>query len=145
MTVADILADPGFAWDRRPPAAREVWEAFDGGLPPAAPAAYREFMRLCDGGSGDIPHASGFLWLWPAETAASLHVGYGFPEWLPGFLGFGSDGAGLLFCFDLRGHAEAAVCTVEATGMDAADVRVEAPGFLPLLRETLGWDRRTRR
>jgi hypothetical protein len=70
-----------------------------------------------------------------------LNSGYSFSEFAPGLFGFGSDGAGELYVFDMRGGAEPTVCSVPSIPLDLEGVRVWAPSFEAFVRETLQHDR----
>src|SRR6476661_218013 len=69
---------------------------------PALPMEYLAFMRAEDGSQGDLAVEPGWIQLWPTAEVEELNDGYEIASFLPGFLGFGSNGGGELFAFDMR-------------------------------------------
>jgi len=72
-------------------------------MPFELPDLYIEFLFATNGGEGDLGVQPGWLELWAAEDVSSHNRGYEVAESLPGLFGFGSNGAGELLAFDIRG------------------------------------------
>jgi hypothetical protein len=71
--------------------------------PASIPRSYVEF--LATRGALEVQVAeldSAFVLLWPLHEVLGLNQGYGFEEFAPELFGFGSDGGGELYAFDLR-------------------------------------------
>ena len=66
---------------------------------------------------------------WELANVLEHNVGYGFAEFAPGLFGFGSDGAGQLYAFDLRNPERVTVGDVPAIPLDVNEFRVIADSF----------------
>jgi hypothetical protein len=95
---------------------------------PTLPADYLAFLRLSNGGEGELGVEPGWFQLWPAEEVASLNRDYAVAEFLPAHIGFGSDGGGELLAFAPQGE----VVAVPFIPMDASEARVLATSFRQL-------------
>jgi hypothetical protein len=98
------------------------------------PSAYLEFLQSTGGGEGDLGVEPGWIQFWPAEQLIDLNRSYEVELNLPGFFGFGSNGGGELFAFDMRGDGEPQVVMVPFIPMAASEARVIAPSFEKLRR-----------
>jgi hypothetical protein len=105
--------------------------------PPRVPSAYLEFLRSTGGGEGDLGVKPGWIQFWPADQVVDLNRSYEVELNMPGFFGFGSNGGGELFAFDMRAGEEPQVVTVPFIPMVAAEARIVAASF-DELRQLLG-------
>jgi hypothetical protein len=69
---------------------------------PSLPAEYLSFLARFNGAEGSLGIEPGWFLLWPAEEVANLSAGYQVPQYLPGYVAFGSNGGGELFVFPLQ-------------------------------------------
>jgi hypothetical protein len=90
---------PVSIWRRGTPADPAVVDAL-ARRHPGLPAAYLAFLRVEDGSEGDLAVEPGWIRLWPAAEVEESNDGYEVAKWLPGFVGFGSNGGGELLVFD---------------------------------------------
>ena len=78
-------------------------EAFLAECPSNVPAAFCEFHRNHGAVKMNIETiGSGLVWLWPLKDVIRFSREYGFDEFAPGLLGFGTDGCGELYAIDIR-------------------------------------------
>ncbi|MDF7773797.1 SMI1/KNR4 family protein [Sphingomonas sp. AOB5] len=75
-------------------------EAAETALEIRFPDDYRAFLLTQGTGEGWV--GEHYLHLWKVEDLALWNREYGFPEYAPFLIGFGSDGAGESFAFDRR-------------------------------------------
>jgi hypothetical protein len=93
------------------------------------PSAYLAFLRSGGGGEGDLGIEPGWIQFWPAEQVVDLNRGYQVELNLPGFFGFGSNGGGEMFAFDMRRGGDPQVVMVPFIAMTESEARVVAPSF----------------
>lgn len=96
---------------------------------PGLPQAYLRFLRSSGGGEGDLGVEPGWIQFWPADQVVDLNQGYEVELNLPGFFGFGSNGGGEMFAFDMRGDGEPRVVMGPFIPMAASDARIVAASF----------------
>lgn len=100
---------------------------------PGLPDAYLAQVREDDSAEGDLAVDPGWIAFWPAADVARHNAGYRVSEFLPGFLGFGSNGGGELLAFDTRAHPWR-VCMIPFIPMDETEAVEIAPDFETLSR-----------
>ena len=93
MTIAEIVRDASTQWTRCGPANGAAVDGLATDLP-SLPADFLAFLRLSDGGEGEMGFEPGRFQLWSAEQIAGLNRAYNIPSQLPGYVGFGSSGGG---------------------------------------------------
>jgi hypothetical protein len=125
--LEQVVHDPSAVWNRHPPAEARDVEALREELP-ALPESFLAFLRLSNGGEGELADEPGWFQLWPAEEVVSRNRDYGVDEFLPGFIGFGSDGGGELLAFAPNRE----VVMVPFILMDSAAAREMARDFRSL-------------
>lgn len=104
--------------------------AFRSAAPPCVPAAYIAYLR--EHGAAQVTVdgiGSGFVSFWELSNVLEHNVGYAFAEFAPGLFGFGSDGAGELYAFDLRNPDHVTVGEVPAISLDVSEFRLIADSF----------------
>jgi hypothetical protein len=72
---------------------------------------------------------SGLVWMWPLRDVLQFSREYGFDEFAPGLLGFGTDGCGELYAIDVRENGTGAVGDIPATSLQWEDFRELSPSF----------------
>jgi hypothetical protein len=98
------------------------------------PQDYLQFMLAFNGGEGFI--GEHYLLLWQLEDLQELNQGYGFSEFAPELIAFGSDGGGEAFAFDTS-FTPASIVVVPFIGMcndNATWVAASFDGFLVRLK-----------
>jgi hypothetical protein len=102
MTLSEIVNDPSTKWDRMPPADERSIGNLLANCKLDLPADYLSFLRLSNGGEGELPAEPRWFQIWPAEESLKANNDYNVQEFVPGFFGFGSGGGGELLAFDTR-------------------------------------------
>lgn len=119
------------------PATEAALAALRDQAPSVLPPEYIAQLALSNGGEGDLGVEPGWIQLWPAEEVLLMNEGYQVQDWLPGFWGFGSNGGGELFAFDMRRGVPCPIVMVPFIPMDAHEAVQIAPSFAEL-REYFG-------
>jgi hypothetical protein len=125
-----VVHDPGARWRRQAPADGAAVARLAAELP-TLPADYLAFLRLSNGGEGDLGVEPGWFQLWRAEDVSARNFEYAVPEFLPGYVGFGSSGGGELLAFGPGGRG---VYAVPFVPMDPAEAQPVASDFTQLAR-----------
>jgi hypothetical protein len=84
------------------------------------PAAYRQFMRVANGGEGFVGPNS-YAMLWKVGELDQFNREYQVHDCAPGLLLFGSNGGGEAFAFDMR-DASHIIVSVPFIGMDLKEI-----------------------
>lgn len=95
------------------------------------PSDYLAFLEAGDGGEGFV--GEDYLVLWRAGELHPFNQDYEVQANAPGLLGFGSNGGGEMFAFDLR-VSSCPVLMVPFIGMSLEDAFVVAGGFTQFIR-----------
>lgn len=131
MTLDALVQDPTAQWTRKAPAGEEVIALLGAALPDLPPD-YLAFLRLSNGGQGDLGVQPFWFVLWPAEEVAEMNADYMVPEFLPGFVAFGSDGGDEMLAFGAAPGRWGRVYAVPFVPMEEAGAREIAPDFATL-------------
>jgi hypothetical protein len=123
-------------WTKAPPASPHEIAALlhESALP--LPAEYIAFLRESNGGEGNLDVEPGWCQLWPAAEVIAHNASYDVQAELPGFLAFGSSGAGQLLAFDGRGQRPFPVVAVPYVALgpeEASPVAADFTSFVRLL------------
>ncbi|HKP63420.1 MAG TPA: SMI1/KNR4 family protein [Polyangiales bacterium] len=111
------------------PSASEV-ASFRAEAPTNIPEEYVEYVEAHGAVQIDIESiGSGLVWFWSLPEVMELNRGYRFQEFAPGLFGFGSDGAGELYAFDLRDPANVTVGQVPSIPLQIDRYRIIANSF----------------
>lgn len=132
--IENIARDPTIRWNRAAPADSEALDRLRASLSLELPDDYIAFLAISNGGEGDLQVEPGWFQLWSAEQIPELNAAYGVEEFLPGFLGIGSDGGDTMFAFDTRGAGRWPIYCVPFIGMDPQSVELIASDFLAFVR-----------
>jgi hypothetical protein len=122
-------------WWPKEPAPRGAIETLRASAPIRLPRPYLRYLESSNGAEGDLGVQPGWIALWRAEDVLELNDGYKVQESLPGFFGFGSNGAGELFAFDVRGEMPYPIVMVPFIGMTLEDVVRIAASFDELVAQ----------
>ena len=133
MNVHKILKNPRFRLEKMKPAGMDVMKQFLDHAPNNLPVKYLHFMQATDGAKGEVPYDSGYIEIWPVESALENQAGYGDDDSLAGFFAFGSDGSGRDYLFDLREPDGAAVFSVPHEEPDPEHLEPLAGSFSQFL------------
>jgi hypothetical protein len=88
----------------RPAATQALIDALVSGAGVTLPEDYLQLLRFTDGFEGFV--GSGYLVIWSAEEAIPNNIGYGIPEFAPGFFAIGSNGGGVAYAIDGTGQSK---------------------------------------
>ncbi len=124
----------GADWDRKGPADPSSISELIGAVAEPLPDAYVALLQYSNGGEGPLSIAPGWLQLWPAEKVLRLNKAYFIDTNLHGYFGFGSDGGGELFAFDLRQGRPCKVVMVPFVPMTEAELVIVADDFETFVR-----------
>jgi hypothetical protein len=137
MDVKAVITEAQAGWQHMPgPADPAAVAGLASAAPVPLPAEYLALLRLHDGGEGELGAEPGWFQLWPAAEVLAANRYYQLPEFLPGFLGFGSSGGGELLALDCRGQFPWPVVMVPFIPLDGAEalpVAADFGGFVRLL------------
>lgn len=108
-------------------------------LPPqgsSCPGYYLSLLRLSNGGGGPLGVEPGWFQLWPAEEILSLNLDYEVGKYVPGLLGFGSNGGGELLAFDTWRGPPWKIVMIPCVGVGEGDIVEVAEDFAEFLQAT---------
>jgi hypothetical protein len=97
------------------------------------PEDYVEFLLDSNGAEGFMPSGR-YLMLDPVEYLVACNEPYGLGESGPGLVAFGSDGATMLYAFDIR-ESPVKIVEVDAVSMDLGPVIAHGRTFLEFLED----------
>jgi hypothetical protein len=98
--------------------------------PKTLPRSFVDFHRQHGAVKMDIESiGSGLVWMWPLRDVLQFSREYGFDEFAPGLLGFGTDGCGELYAMDVRANGTGTVGDIPATSLQWEDFRELSPSF----------------
>jgi len=132
-TIKDII-NSDLHWDRESPASSESIEDFVSKSGLNLPGDYLEFLRLSNGGEGELPVDPYWFQIWPAEDVLEHNEEYQVKEILPGFFAFGSNGGGEMLAFDIRNQGSWRVYMIPFIPMDESDAQEVASDFLSFIQ-----------
>src|SRR5262249_49133489 len=116
------------SWNPAPPATKESVELAEQCLKLTFPDVYKDFLCYSNGGEGDLPIQLGLVRFWSADELADANADYEVEQWIPGFIGIGSNGGGEMIAFDTRQECWG-VYLVPFVPMDEAEALPLAPDF----------------
>ncbi len=99
IDMAIILKDRD--WHKEEPAGQKQVQDLIANSVPGLPQEYIGFLQYSNGGRGSLGINPGWFQLWAAEEVIELNKGYRIDKDLPGYFGFGSNGGGELFAFEI--------------------------------------------
>lgn len=124
----------GVSWHTAPPARPEDIAALMRESVVPLPPEYVAFLVESDGGDGELGVRPGWCQLWPAAQVVALNSSYEIQAELPGFLAFGSSGAGELFAFDGRRPGPFPVVSIPYVPLGPEEASPVAPDFASFVR-----------
>jgi len=128
MTIREIISSDK-TWSRAEPSSPNSVDALLSGSGLPLPQAYLTFLELCNGGEGELPVQPLWFQIWPAQKVLEYNHGYEVEKFLPGFVGFGSNGGGELLAFDTRQGEPWPVVAVPFIPMEESHAVQVAPDF----------------
>ncbi len=102
LSAVPPIGSRGGVWRFAKPASDDAIAALRVSAPVGIPSSYYNFLRITNGGEGDLGVDPGWFAPWPAEHVVQNNRQYQLAEWVPGLFGFGSNGGGECFAFDFR-------------------------------------------
>ena len=130
MSVIRRLKQRKTHWDRVPPADESAIQALVEQSGVELPPDYLEFLRFSNGGDGHLGVEPGWFQIWSIEEVLETNSDLELPEELPGFFGFGGNGGGELFAFDMRGPQPWPIVMIPRTPLEAEFAVKIADDFL---------------
>ena len=132
MDFAAILKDRD--WNKEEPAGHKQVQDLIANAVPGLPQEYVAFLQYSNGGEGSIGINPGWFQLWPAEEVIELNKGYQIDKDLPGYFGFGSNGAGELFAFEITQGEPWKIVMIPFIPMEANEAITIANDFEEFIR-----------
>ncbi|MBS1993468.1 MAG: SMI1/KNR4 family protein [Cyanobacteria bacterium SZAS LIN-3] len=129
MSIAEILAKNRFQWDREKGALEAAVTELSQSAGFTLPESYLEFLRLCNGGYGELPVDPLWFVIWPAEKVIEANRDLQVAIYASGFFGFGGNGGGEMLAFDLTKPVSSAVFSLPMIGMERGTEILVAPDF----------------
>ena len=128
-TISDII-NSDLPWDREKPAPSHSIENLVSKSGLQLPEDYLDFLRLSNGGEGELPVDPYWFQIWRAEEVLKLNERYQVNSYVPGFFAFGSNLGGEMLAFDTRKHGSWPVYMIPFITMDESDAKKVASDFL---------------
>jgi hypothetical protein len=100
--IAAQIQSGGGIWRAEAPASVHSLELSRAAVAPGIPDTYFQLLSFSNGGEGDLGIEPGWFCPWPAEEVISNNLDYEVVSY-GSYFGFGSNGGGELFAFDLSG------------------------------------------
>jgi len=101
--------------------------------PLTLPESYLTLLAFSNGPEGPLGVRPGWFQIWPAEQVLELNKGYGVPDYIPGFFGFGGNGGGEFFAFKIQSKQPYPIVMIPCVTMDERDAIVIAQDFDELI------------
>ncbi len=121
-------------WSSRPPGADPgMLDTLRSQAPLTLPESYLTLLAFSNGPAGPLGIRPGWFQIWPAEQVLELNKGYGVPDCIPGFFGFGGNGGGELFAFKIQSKQPHPIVMIPYVTMDEREAIVIAPSFGELI------------
>jgi hypothetical protein len=134
-SLSDFITTSMPTWQVAPTGADEAAiQALIATVGVTLPPEYIEYLRVNNGGEGDLAVEPGWFQVWPAEQVIELNRAYEVHDNLPKFFGIGSNGGGELLAFDARSESPWPVVMIPFMPMDEAEARPVAPDFESFVR-----------
>lgn len=133
MGIRTALDDQSRVWTRKPPATIAVINKLVAESTVELPNDFLAFLALSNGGCGSLACPAYGFDLWPAEDLLKFNAAYETSTYIPGFIGFGSNGAGELLAFDTRQGQPYPIVMVPFIPMDSKCAKVIAADFIGFL------------
>ena len=129
LSAVPPIGSRGGVWRFAKPASDDAIAALRASAPVGIPSSYYNFLRITNGGEGDLGVDPGWFAPWPAEHVVQNNRQYQLAEWVPGLFGFGSNGGGECFAFDFRETGCGRIVTVPFIPLDLRKAVVIAESF----------------
>ena len=123
------IGNRGGVWRFANPASDAAIAALRAAVPTSLPDSYFAFLRVTNGGEGDLGVDPGWFAPWRAEDVLINNRAYQVGKFAPGLFGFGSNGGGECLGFDLRGAGAGRIVMVPFIGMGVRESVVIAENF----------------
>src|SRR5262245_6162927 len=121
MSISEVARANSSKWMPAAAASEDSIARLVGSVAFELPLDYLEFLRVSNGGCGNIPVDPWcFDSLWTAEELVGCNRDYEVAEYCPGFFGIGSSGGGEMFAFDMRKTQPWPVVHIPFIGMEPA-------------------------
>ncbi len=130
LIVLKLLQELGPALELRSPASESTIADVQRQLVWAFPAEYLAFLRATNGCEGFLATGD-YIVLWPVERLVEAQIGYGYPEFCPEAVAFGTNGGGEAFVFK-RGNGH--IARMDLCSLDIKSAIEVGPLFTDFLR-----------
>jgi hypothetical protein len=127
LNTVPALGNRGGVWRFASPASDAAIAALRAAAPISLPDSYFAFLRVTNGGEGDLGVDPGWFAPWRAEDVLLNNRAYQLSLSAPGLFGFGSNGGGECLGFDLRDAGR--IVMVPFIGMGVREAVVIAENF----------------
>ncbi len=127
IDFAAILKDRN--WHKEKPAGHKQVQELIASAETDIPQEYIAFLQYSNGGEGTLGIEPGWVQFWAAEVVLELNKGYQIDKYLPGFLGFASNGGGELFAFEINQDKPWKIVVIPCIPMEANEAIIIANDF----------------
>lgn len=112
-----LVAESGVNWHRADPANEPDLQALLSHFGDAVPADYLDFLRITNGGEGELPAWPWFFVIWAAETVIERWNEHKMEEFIPRYMAFGSNAGDEMLVFNLESERPDRVYAMPYVGM----------------------------
>jgi hypothetical protein len=133
--LARLVNDPSAKWERASPAEESCVASLSGAFGKPLPQDFLTFLKLSNGGEGELGVWPGWFIIWAAETVPERNKAYEVADRYPGFVAFGSNGGGEMLAFDLRCAGTCPIVALPFIGLDVEEAMPVAPDFSAFVKQ----------
>ena len=134
IDIATILKDRN--WHKEEPAEEKQVQYLIANAVPGLPQEYIAFLQYSNGGEGSLGINPGWFQLWAVEKVIELNKDYKIEKDLdlPGYFGFGSNGGGEFFAFEMIQDKPWKIVLIPSISLGANEAITIANGFEEFIR-----------
>ncbi len=129
MSITKVIDDPSADWLREAPASESAIASLVAASSLELPTDYLDFLRLSNGGEGELGIQPGWFRIWRGEEVIQAATDYQVPEYAPGFFAFGTNGGGEILAFDCRSAPPWPVVALPCISLAPAEAMPVAANF----------------
>lgn len=132
IDIAKILKD--VEWHKEEPAGQKNIEDLIAKAVPGLPQEYIAFLQYSNGGCGSLGINPGWFQLWATEEVIEWNKDYLIDKYVPGYFGFGSNGGGEFFAFEIIQGEPWKIVMIPYIPMEATEAITIAKNFEEFIR-----------
>ncbi|MCF7787889.1 MAG: SMI1/KNR4 family protein [Prosthecobacter sp.] len=129
MSITKVIDDPSADWLREAPASESAITSLVASSSWELPADYLDFLRLSNGGEGELGIQPCWFCMWRAEEVIAFATDYQVADYAPGFFAFGTNGGSELLAFDCRSSPPWPVVALPSIGLEPDEAMPVSANF----------------